>query len=253
MKRAILASAVLVAGVLGLWFFARPAYKRHRETRAVEQARGYLAKNDYRNASLSARQALRLNPVNLEACRIMADLAEGSRSPYLLDWRRRMVEAAPTVENKVLLAASALRAQASPYPLAADTLEELKGSATNLAAYYAVAAELALRLKRTAEAASHFEQASRLEPTNELYRLNLAVLRLQPTNAPAASAACAPAQMSAPSPCAGSWRTASEGMTFPPPNNSPGSSWPTPGQRRTTGCNTSRFSAERRTLSLALI
>ena len=185
MKKVILASVVaaVVAGVLGLWFFARPAYKRNRETRAVEQASSYLAKGDYRNASLSARQALRIDPLDLEACRIMADLAERSRSPAALDWRRRIVEAAPTVENKLLLISSAMRAQAPPYPLAADTLEELKGSATNVAAYYAVSAELALRLKRTAEAATQYEQASRLEPTNELYQLNLAVLRLQSTNA----------------------------------------------------------------------
>ena len=183
MKKAILAGLVVVVGVLGLWFYARPAYNRHREIRAVEQAKSYLAKGDYRNASLSARQALRLNPLDLEACRIMADLAERSRSPYVLDWRRRIVEAAPTIENKLLLASSALRAQAPPYPLAAETLEELKGSATNVAAYHAVSAELALRLKHTAEAGAQFEQASRLEPTNELYELNLAVLRLQSTNA----------------------------------------------------------------------
>jgi tetratricopeptide (TPR) repeat protein len=183
MKKTILSSVVVVAGVLGLWFYARPAYKRHREVLAVERARNYLAKGDYRNASLSARQALQINPLDLEACQIMADLAERSRSPYVLDWRRRTVEVAPTVENKLLLASSALRAQTAPYPLAADTLEELKGSATNLAAYHAVSAELALRLKRTAEAATQFEQASRLEPTNELYALNLAVLQLHSTNA----------------------------------------------------------------------
>jgi hypothetical protein len=108
-----------------------------------------------------------------------------------LSWtgRRRIAEAAPTVENKLLLASSALRAEAPPYPLAAETLEELKGTATNVAAYHAVSAELALRLKRTGEATFQFEQASRLEPTNELYQLNLAVLRLQSTNALAASPA----------------------------------------------------------------
>ena len=189
MKKVILAGVLVVLGLLGLWFFARPAYKRHRETQALAQAKSYLAKGDYRNASLSARQALRMNPFDLEACRIMADLAERSRSPYVLDWRRRIVEAAPTVENKLLLASCALRAQAPPYPLAAETLEEIKGSATNVAAYHAVSAELALRLKRTAEAAAQFEQASRLEPTNELYQLNLAVLQLRSTNALASSPA----------------------------------------------------------------
>src|SRR3974390_3408521 len=125
MKKAILASAVVAVACFGLWFFVRPAYKRHRETQAMAQARSYMAKGDYRNASLSARQALMINPLDLEACRIMADRP---RSPYLLDWCRRIVEAAPTVENKLQFASSALRAQAPPYPLAAETLEEIKVS-----------------------------------------------------------------------------------------------------------------------------
>ena len=189
MKKAILAGAVLAVACFGLWFFVRPAYKHRRETQAIAQARSYIAKGDYRNASLSARQAYRVNPRNVEACRIMADLAERSRSPAVLDWRQRIVEVAPTTENKLLLASSALRAQAPPYPLATETLEELKGSATNVAAYYAISAELALRLKRAAEAFAYFEHASRLEPTNELFQLNLAVLQLRSTNALAAAPA----------------------------------------------------------------
>ena len=189
MKKVIIAGVLVLFGFLGLWFYARPAYQRHRETRALEQAKSYLAKGDYRNASLSARQALQVNPRNLEACRIMADLAERSRSPYVLDWRRRIVELAPTIQNKLMLASTALRCQAPPYPLAAQTLDELKDSAGNVAAYHAVSAELALRLKQTAEAIAQFEQASRLEPTNELHQLNLAVLQLQSTNAGAPAAA----------------------------------------------------------------
>src|ERR1017187_8583829 len=115
MKKAILACAVLAVACFGLWFFVRPAYKRHRETQAMAQARSFMAKGDYRNASLSARQAWRFNPRNLEACRIMADLGERSHSPAVLDWRLRIVEVAPTTENKLLLASSALRTQAPPY------------------------------------------------------------------------------------------------------------------------------------------
>jgi predicted Zn-dependent protease len=113
----------------------------------------------------------------------MADLAERSHSPYALDWRRRSIELAPTIQNKLLLASVALWSQGPPYPLAAQTLDDLKDSAVNVAAYHSLLAELALRLKKTEEAAAQFEQASRLEPTNELHQLNLAVLRLQSTNA----------------------------------------------------------------------
>ena len=193
MKKIILWSVVagvaVILGLLCLWFYARPAYRQHREIRAVEQAKSYMAKGDYRNASLSARQALVVNPRNLEACRIMADLAERSRSPSVLDWWRRVAELAPTIQNRLMLATTALRSQGPPYPLAAQTLDELKDSAGQVAAYHAISAELALRLKRPSEAVAHFEQASQLEPTNELHQLNLAVLQLQSTNAGAPLAA----------------------------------------------------------------
>src|SRR6266545_4916786 len=90
MKKAIIPVGVLVIlGSLGLWFYGRPAYKHYQETRSIEQARKFMARGDYRNASLSARQTLQVNPRNLDACRIIAELAEMSRSPHVLDWRRR--------------------------------------------------------------------------------------------------------------------------------------------------------------------
>jgi predicted Zn-dependent protease len=146
-----------------------------------------MSRGDYRNASLSARQALQRNPRNVEACRVTAELAELSRSPSALDWRRRVAEAEPTVENKLMLASTAMRAQGPPYPLATQTLEELAEAGKGVAAYHAACAELALKLKNPGEAATRFEQAGRLEPTNELYQFSFAVLRLQSTNAAVAS------------------------------------------------------------------
>jgi hypothetical protein len=156
MKKVIIAGVLVVFGFLGLWFYARPAYKRHRETRALEQAKSYLARGDYRNASLSARQTLEANPRNLEACLIMADLAEMSRSPSVLDWRRRVAEVAPTVKNRLMFASTAMRSQGPPYPLAAQILDELKDSAGGVAAYHTALAELALRLKRPDQAMAQF-------------------------------------------------------------------------------------------------
>jgi len=184
MKKAIIPVGVLVIlGSLGLWFYGRPAYKHYQETRSIEQARKFMARGDYRNASLSARQTLQVNPRNLDACRIIAELAEMSRSPHVLDWRRRIAELEPTVSNKLMVAAAALRVQGAPYPLAAQTLEDLGDSARDVAAYHAISAELALKLNRITEAAAQLEEAARLEPTNELHQLNLAALRLPSTNA----------------------------------------------------------------------
>jgi len=132
MKKAILAGVVLVVGLLGLWFYGRPAYRHYRETRSAQQAVSLMAKGDYRNASLSARQALQRNPRNLDACRVSAELADLSHSPLALDWRRRIAEVEPTFENRLMLARTALRVQESPYALAAQPLEELADSGKSL-------------------------------------------------------------------------------------------------------------------------
>ena len=164
-------------------WFGRPAYQHYKERRSQAQAQAFLAKGDFRSAVLSARQALLLNPTNVPACRIMAAAAELSHSPAVLDWQRRMVQTEPTIENKLLLASSSLRYQGFPFPLATQILDELTPAATNLASYQVVAASLALSLRRLDEAENHFETAAKLDPTNQLYELNLAILRLGSTNA----------------------------------------------------------------------
>jgi tetratricopeptide (TPR) repeat protein len=184
MKKAVIWSCVLLAvTTCAIWFGGRPAYHRFKERRALSQAKVYLGRKDYRNASLSARQALTANPRSIEACRIMAQLAEMARSAQVLDWRKRIVELSPTSDDKLMLAAVALRVQGPPYPVAAQVLEELAASSKNWAPYHVIAAELALRLNKQPEAETHFEIASRLEPANETHQINLAVLRLHSTNA----------------------------------------------------------------------
>jgi Flp pilus assembly protein TadD len=181
-RLALLALALLLLAGAGIWW-GRPAYRNWKQRRLLAQAQTFLAKGDFRNASLSARQVLSLNPSNLVACQLMAGWAEKAGSPALLDWRRRIAEVSPTPENRLLLASTALRFQRPPYPLTAQILDDLRAGATNLPAFHVVAAELAIRLKELDAAQAHFQAAARLEPTNELYQLNLAALRLASTNA----------------------------------------------------------------------
>lgn len=184
MRKAILIAAFLFAlCAVWLWFLGRPAYRHYRETRSLERAKAFLAQGDLPNARLSARQTLLANPSSVEATKIMASLAEQAHSPAALDWRRRVVELAPTVENKLLLASTALRAQGPPFPLATELLGELSGQAKGVAAYQVLSAELALKSNHPALAEACFAEASRLEPANEQHQLNLAVLRLHSTNA----------------------------------------------------------------------
>ncbi len=191
MKKSIVFGAMilLVAGAAALWIFGRPAYRRYKETRAIAQADAFMAHGDYRDASVSARTALLLNSNDLVACTIMADLSDRTRSPQVLEWRRRVAELSPTLHNRLLLASACLRVQNRPYSIAAQMLEELASSAQNSAEYHSVAADLALKLGNRSEAISHFETAARLEPTNQLHQMNLSVLQLESTNGAVASAA----------------------------------------------------------------
>ena len=186
MKKFIIAAVVLlVLAGAGVWF-GRPAYRQMKEHRAMTLAREFLQKGDFTNALLSVRRALQANAGNVEACAMMADFAEQGRSPYAVVWRRRVAELAPTLTNRLVLAACALRFEAPPFPLAEKTLKEVGAAGRSNAAYHVVSSEMAIKLNRLAEAALHLQEAAQLEPENELHQMNLAVLRLQSKDAPAA-------------------------------------------------------------------
>ena len=185
-----LAAGVVVLLLAGGGWLARTPYHHYKERRSLKQAQAFFTRGDYRNALLSVSQTLALNPSNAPACILMADLADVSHSPAALDWCRRLVEIQPTPENKLALAAAGLRYQNSPFPLAAQILNDLASTAaTNLIAFQNVAVELAFKMNDLTSAQAHLEAASRLEPTNSLFRLNLAVLQMTSTNPATAGAA----------------------------------------------------------------
>jgi len=189
-KRIWFVAAVALVLVLGAAVcLGRPAYRRYKERRSFTQARAFLAKGDYRNAVLCLRQTLSLNPANVPAVRLMADLAAEAQSPVALAWRRRVAELAPTLDNKILLAATALRVEKTPFPITTQTLDEIRPAGGTNTAYHLVASQLALRLNHLADAETHLQAAARLEPTNRLHQLNLATLRLQSKNPDPAAAA----------------------------------------------------------------
>ena len=188
MKKAIISILVLAVLATGVWL-VRPAYRAHKEKKFAAQASVALAKREHRQALLSAQQALVLNSNNLVACRVMADLADGSRSPHAMVWRRRIADIQPSLENRIVFASCALRYEQPPFPMTAQVLQEVGGQAQDFVPFHLVSAQLALRQNHIAEAEKHFEQAIRLEPTNDLHRLNLAVMRLESKDAAVSTAA----------------------------------------------------------------
>jgi predicted Zn-dependent protease len=173
---------IVLAAVAGTFKVGLHHYRHYQEQRGQKQAQAFMAHSDYRNAALSARKVLILNPNNLPACRVMAELADRSNSPLALEWLRRIVQNEPTVENRLILASAGLKYQKPPFPLTVQMLDELALTATNSASYQVVAASLAMHTYRLAEAEAHFEAAAKLEPKNELFRMSVAILRMALTN-----------------------------------------------------------------------
>jgi hypothetical protein len=173
---------MVLAALAGTFRFGQHYYRHYREKREQKEAQSFLAHGDYRNASLSARQALVLNPNNVPACRVMAELADRIHSPLTLEWLQRIAQNEPTVENKLILAAAGLNYQKPPFPLTARILDELALISTNSASYQVVVASLAMHTYRLAEAEAHFEAAATLEPKNDLFRTSVAILRMASTN-----------------------------------------------------------------------
>lgn len=173
-----LAVVVLLAGGYGGY----KAYKSVRQARLLDQAREQIEKNDDRKAALFLQRALRYNNRDLEAVRMMGQLGDRVRSPAAVLWRSRAVDLAPdSLEDRLALARTALVNK--NLETATNALAKVNEQGRSTAAYHNVAGSVAASSGRIADAVSHFSEAARLEPNNPAPQLNLAVLRLQSSNA----------------------------------------------------------------------
>lgn len=174
---------ILLGGILlGLLAWAASAgyhrYQLYRGQRLIETARRYLNQSDYTSASLSAQQALRFNPENAEAARLMAEIAERSGSRDAIIWRRRVADLEPdSLTNCILWAKTALRF--SELASADQALSRIRPAGRDTAIFHQTAAALALQAKELPMAEFHFSAALAKDPANPLNRLNLAIVQLQ--------------------------------------------------------------------------
>ena len=169
-------TAILLAGYAGY-----RGFKVWKQGHLMEMARGFLAKSDTRNALLCVQQALHSNPRNIDATRMMANLTELSRSPSALLWRSRVVELSPGLtEDRLALARTALTFR--DYAAATNALAAVSVEGKRTAGYHNVAGAVEAAGNQLEEAKADFMEAARLEPTNQVPQLNLAVVRLHGTN-----------------------------------------------------------------------
>jgi hypothetical protein len=146
----------------------------------TRRAAAYLGAGDLRQAALSARRALQLNPSSVEAMRVLAQVAETSRDRSAIDWRRKATELNPgSTEDALALATCALLFNDST--TAETALAHLSDDARQTAGFHAVAAQLADAMKKPAEMESHWAKAVELAPENKSYQLQfgMALLRME--------------------------------------------------------------------------
>ncbi|NOS71962.1 MAG: hypothetical protein HOP33_18800 [Verrucomicrobia bacterium] len=172
----VLGLLVLVGGYAGY-----RGYKSLRQARLVKQAREYLVKQDQRKALLSLQRALRYNSRDVDACRLMAQLAEEGRSPAALIWRSKVVELNPdSLDDRLALAQTAMFAR--DFTATTNALEGVLPSDKKTAPYHNVAGLVSIAANQPVQAEAHFVEAVRLEPDNTFFQMNVAVIRLNSTN-----------------------------------------------------------------------
>ena len=168
--------AVLLAGYAGY-----RGYEVWKSSHLINLAHEFLAKSDRRNAVLSVQEVLRSDPRNLEATRLMAELAEASHSSSALRWRRRVVELNPlSLNDRLALATTAM--QMHDYSIASNALDGVGQDDKNTVAFHNIAGAVAAASGHAQQAESEFLQAERQDPQNQFIQLNLAVVRLHYTN-----------------------------------------------------------------------
>ncbi len=152
-------------------------YRHWQEGHLVRRAAAFMSGGDLKTASLNARRALQLNSSNIDATRLMADIAEKNRDRAALELRRKVVELNPSnTDDSLALVRSAL--WFNDVASAEKTIERLEATANAKPEFHAAAGRLAEMKKDATGAESHWSRAVELAPKDTAYRFQLALVRL---------------------------------------------------------------------------
>lgn len=178
MTRAKLITIALCIAVAALLFWVgRNEFQKIQERRLVAAATAFLNKGDLRSASLSARQALQINPRDVQACEIMAQIGVTLHLPDAILWRQKIAELQPGNTQQLLeLATVALKFNETF--IAQQALDQVPPAERGTVKYHEAQAALAMALNQPGVAESHFQQALLLEPKNSSLQLNIATLHM---------------------------------------------------------------------------
>jgi tetratricopeptide (TPR) repeat protein len=176
--RLILISAgILLVLIIG-GLTARQFYLHRAPVRLGRQAQLAFDRGQYSDASLQARRALQIDANNVEARRVLAQLAEHAGLADAIGLWRQVVKLQPnSVSDLIALAHCELAF--GKVAAARETLQRVAPQDREVASYEACAGDIAAATKEFTEAAVHYERAVRLDPQEESFRFKLAVIELR--------------------------------------------------------------------------
>jgi hypothetical protein len=179
--RAAISAGALVLGFvagLSLLTYGPEAYSGWREARLLRRASTMLAQQDFDGAAHAAQEIVQRRPDSLAAFQILAESSEKQNRPETVAWRAQIARLQPQdLDSQLNLASAALRF--GQLDTARKALENIAPADRDRAAYHVVAGWLARAQGSDAEVEQHFAAAVEKEPGNDLYRFNLAVLRIR--------------------------------------------------------------------------
>jgi predicted Zn-dependent protease len=179
-RAAICGGALLVGFAIGLFLltYGPQTYESCRETRLLKRASALLAQQDLDGATRVARDVVQKRPNSLPAFSILAEASEKQNRSETVTWRAQIARLRPQdLDSQLNLASAALRF--GELDTARKALENVAPADRERAAYHVVAGWLARAQGNDADVEQHFAAAVNQEPGNDLYRFNLAVLRIR--------------------------------------------------------------------------
>ena len=177
--RLILGSLVGFVAFVFLCWGGCHLYNHVQSRHLAGRAAGYLSGGNVRDALLSARRAMQLEP-SIDAVRIMGEIAERTNDRSALDWRRQAVQLKPN-SNEDLLALAACALQFDEISEAEKVIGSIPNQQRESARFEAVTARLAEARKDMAGAEQHWTRATEMDPQNKSYVLRLGLTKLKST------------------------------------------------------------------------
>ena len=169
---------VILGFVVGLLTFssARKGWNSWHKNRLLSEAAADVEQDHLDQAEELAHRALAIDPNSEAAARILADASEKQNRVDTVAWRAQIARLDPSLDSQLNLASAALRF--GQLDVARYALDQVAAADRDKAAYHVVAGWLSRAQGNVAEEERHFAAAVAGEPSNDLYRFNLAVLQI---------------------------------------------------------------------------